>query len=1044
MTLTGHRVSAEQPGTGLAEPVRRFAAEYAPPDEIVVPQLLRETAQDRASEGRVAERARRYIQGIREARGGIGGLEDFMHDYSLSTKEGLALMSLAEALLRVPDAATQDRLIEDKLGAGDWEHAAARESESWLVSATTWALGLTARIVHPPETPETVIGRLAQRLGTPTVRTAARQAMRLLGHQFVLGETIEDALARARPARREGYRHSFDMLGEGARTAADAGRYFESYANAVEAIGGAAEGALPDRPGISVKLSALHPRYIARQHERVMRELTPRLIDLARAAKAHNLNLTVDAEEADRLELSLDVFARVLAEPSLAGWEGFGLAVQAYQKRALSVIDWLAEAATASNRRLMVRLVKGAYWDTEIKRAQERGLPDFPVFTRKPATDLSYLACSRGMLAARPRLYPQFATHNALTVASIIEMARDRRFEFQRLHGMGEALYAQVHEGEGYDCRIYAPVGSHMELLAYLVRRLLENGANSSFVNAVNDADVPVDSLLSPPQGSFSGGRSPRHAGIALPARIFGDRKNSAGIEFGSRAELEALERGVAAPKLPLADAAPLIDGVLREGHKRVLRAPADETLLVGTVTEASEDLAGEAVAAAVAGFHEWGATPAAERAACIERAADLIEGRRDRLMAMLAHESGKTLDDSIAEIREAADFCRFYAAEARRLFGRETILPGPTGEENRYRMRGRGPFVCISPWNFPLAIFLGQVTAALAAGNPVLAKPAEQTPLIAYEAVRLLHEAGIPVAALHYVPGGGEVGAALVRDLRIAGVAFTGSTQVAQAINRALAAKNGPIVPLIAETGGINAIVADATALPEQVADDVVASSFRSAGQRCSASRLLFVQEDVADTMLAMIAGAADELVLGDPADPATDLGPVIDVEARGGLHEHLAQMRREQKVLYSGKAPNRGFFVAPHIVELDRATSLDREVFGPILHVVRWHSDAFDDVIEWVRTSGYGLTFGIHTRVGGRAERIARALQVGNIYVNRNTIGAVVGSQPFGGMGLSGTGPKAGGPNYLQRFALEQVVSTDTTAAGGNASLVTIEDEG
>jgi RHH-type transcriptional regulator, proline utilization regulon repressor / proline dehydrogenase / delta 1-pyrroline-5-carboxylate dehydrogenase len=1022
--------------------VPRFAAEYAPADEALVPRLIAETTQDPAAEKRIAAAARRYIEGIRKARGGIGGLEDFMHEYSLSTKEGLALMSLAEALLRVPDAATQDKLIEDKLGAGDWEHAAARDSESWLVSATTWALGLTVRIVHPGETPESVIGRLAQRVGTPTVRTAARQAMRLLGHQFVLGETIEDALSRAKEAQRKGYRHSFDMLGEGARTTADAERYSESYAHAIEAIGRSAEGSLPGRPGISVKLSALHPRYIARQEERVLRELVPRLIELCRAAKAHDLNLTVDAEEADRLELSLDVFARLLAEPSLAGWEGLGLAVQAYQKRAAAVVDWLAEAASSANRRLMVRLVKGAYWDTEIKRTQERGLPDFPVFTRKPATDLSYVACALRLLRARPRLYPQFATHNALTVATIMEMAGDKAFEFQRLHGMGEALFRQVHERDGYACRIYAPVGSHKELLAYLVRRLLENGANSSFVNAVNDPDIPIASLLQLPAESFAKGQSPRHPKIALPARIFGERRNSRGLEFGSRAELEALQRGIAAVRPPIVDATINGPGAESRSAKIDVTAPHDETLVVGTVTPADKRMAKVAVERASAGFRAWDETPATERAGCLERAADLIEGHRDRLMALLAHEGGKTLDDGIAEIREAADFCRYYAAEARRLFA-DKVLPGPTGEENRYRLRGRGAFVCISPWNFPLAIFMGQVTAALAAGNSVLAKPAEQTPLIAFEAVKLLREAGVPPEALHYVPGDGSIGAALGEHPRIAGVAFTGSTEVAQKINRALAAKNGPIVPLIAETGGINAIIADATALPEQVADDVVTSSFRSAGQRCSASRLLFVQADVADAMLAMIAGAAAELRLGDPSDPATDVGPVIDRDAKRALEEHIEKMRREQTILYAGTAPAKGLFVAPHIIELENAAVLDKEVFGPVLHVVRWQAKELDQTLESIRRTGYGLTFGIHTRVGGRAERVARALQVGNVYVNRNTIGAIVGSQPFGGVGLSGTGPKAGGPNYLQRFALEQVVSTDTTAAGGNASLVTMEDE-
>ncbi len=1044
MSLPAGTSASTDPSAKGAGAVRPFAAEYAPPDEALIPGLVAETGHAPAVEKRITERAQRYVQGIREAHGGIGGLEDFMHEYSLSTKEGLALMSLAEALLRVPDAATQDRLIEDKLGAGDWEHAAARDSESWLVSATTWALGLTARIVHPSETPEGVIGRLAQRMGMPTVRTAARQAMRLLGHQFVLGETIEDALSRARGARRKTYRHSFDMLGEGARTAHDAERYFESYAHAIEAIGQGAAGSLPARDGISVKLSALHPRYQARQRERVLAELTPRLIALCRAAKGHDLNLTVDAEEADRLELSLEVFAALLSEPGLAGWDGLGLAVQAYQKRAPAVIDWLAEASAASGRKLMVRLVKGAYWDTEVKRAQERGLADFPVFTRKPVTDVCYLACAARMLAARPSLYPQFATHNALTVAAIVEMAGDRAFEFQRLHGMGEALYAEVHEREGFDCRIYAPVGSHKELLAYLVRRLLENGANSSFVNAVNDNDVPIEELLEPPEASLASGRSLRHPKIALPSKIFGARRNSRGIEFGSRADLEALTRGMWAVALPVVDAAPLIDGEPHEGWRHAVHAPADESTVVGTVAVADAAMAARAVEAAKGGFVAWSATPAEARAAALERAADLMEARRDRLTAILAHEGGKTLDDGIAEIREAVDFCRFYASEARRLFGADTVLPGPTGEENRYRLRGRGVFVAISPWNFPLAIFTGQVGAALAAGNAVVAKPAEQTPLIAYEAVRLLHEAGVPTSALHYVPGDGAVGAALVEDPRIDGVVFTGSTETGRAINRVLAAKDGPIVPLIAETGGINAFIADATALPEQVTDDVITSAFRSAGQRCSAARILFVQDDVADTMIDMIAGAAAELRLGDPADPATDVGPVIDREAKEGLEAHIEKMRRGQTIRFAGKAPERGIFVAPHIIELTSADALDREVFGPILHVVRWRTDSLDGVLEWIRSSGYGLTFGIHTRVGGRAERVARALQVGNVYVNRNTIGAIVESQPFGGMGLSGTGPKAGGPNYLQRFALEQVVSTDTTAAGGNASLVTMDDEG
>jgi RHH-type transcriptional regulator, proline utilization regulon repressor / proline dehydrogenase / delta 1-pyrroline-5-carboxylate dehydrogenase len=1022
------------------ERIAPFRADYAPDDDALVARLLAEIARPADVDARIAARARGYVEGIRAARGGIGGVEDFMHEYSLSTREGLALMTLAEALLRVPDAATQDRLIEDKLR--DWQHA-GQDHESWLVSAATWALGLSARIVHPGETPEGLIARLSQRLGMPTIRAAARQAMRILGHQFVLGETVDGALGRAREARAKGYRHSFDMLGEGARTIADASRYFDSYAGAIAAIGEAAgEGRLPGRPGISVKLSALHPKFAPRHRQQAIMEISPKLVELARTAKGHGLNLTIDAEEADRLELTLDIFRALLSEPSLAGWDGLGLAVQAYQKRAVALVGWLAEAAAASGRRLMVRLVKGAYWDTEIKRAQERGLDDFPIFTRKPATDVSYLACARAMLAARPRLYPQFATHNALTVATLIEMAGNRDFEFQRLHGMGEALYRQVAERDGFACRIYAPVGNYRELLPYLVRRLLENGANSSFVNLVNDPDVPVDSLIAMPEAAFSGGASARHARIALPGAIFGERRNSRGLEFGDARAVERLLAGMRRVAFPAVAAAPLIDGRSRDGGERPVLSPVDGGL-VGTVREADAATAAAAVSAALAGFAAWEATPADKRAAVLDRAAELIEARRDRLMALMAKEGGKTLEDGIAEVREAADFCRYYAAEARRLFA-DRLLPGPVGEENRYRLRGRGAFVCISPWNFPLAIFLGQATAALAAGNTVVAKPAEQTPLVAYEAVGLLHEAGVPPGALQLVPGDGRVGAKLVADPRIAGVAFTGSTEVGQAINRALAAKNGPIVPLIAETGGINAMIADATALPEQVTDDVVTSAFRSAGQRCSASRLLLLQDDVADPAIAMIAGAAAALSLGDPADPATDMGPVIDGEAKQALLAYLDRVRVQPgyRLVYAGEAPATGTFLAPHIIEIDDPRMLTEEVFGPVLHVARFPAERLDDMVAAVRDSGYGLTFGLHTRVGGRAERIARALQVGNVYVNRNTIGAVVGSQPFGGFGFSGTGPKAGGPHYLPRFALEQAVATDTTAAGGNASLVTMED--
>ena len=771
------------------------------------------------------------------------------------------------------------------------------------------------------------------------------------------------------------------MLGEGARTAADAERYLHSYADAITAIGkSAGAGRLPNRPGISVKLSALHPRYDARHRDRVLKELTPRLVDLARAAKGYDLNLTIDAEEADRLELSLDIFAAALADRSLAGWDGFGLAVQAYQKRARAVIDWVAEAAAAWDRRLMVRLVKGAYWNTEIKRADERGLADFPVFTRKPATDLSYIVCAERMLAARPRLYQQFATHNALTVALIMERAENRDFEFQRLHGMGDALYRQV-RADGYACRIYAPVGSHRELLAYLVRRLLENGANSSLSRSPptrrcrcrNCCGVRSTSSAVPtmPRIPKSRCRAISTASGTIPA-----------IEFGERAALSQLVSAIAAEKLP---------------------AP-------GSIPDTTKSAAGAAVSAARDGFKSWSRTPAGTRAAALQKAADLIEQRSAHFIALLQREGGKTLDDAISEVREAVDFCRYYAAQGRELFGEGKAMPGPTGESNILYLRGRGVFVAISPWNFPLAIFLGQVTAALMAGNTVVAKPAEQTPLIAAEAIRLLHEARVPASALHLVAGDGRIGGILVTHPDIAGVVFTGSTEVAQTINRALAAKDGPIVPLIAETGGINAMIVDATALPEQVADDVVTSAFRSAGQRCSALRLLFLQDDVADRMIEMIAGAARELVIGDPADPATHIGPVIDTEARQRLDAHIERMKKEARVHFAGSAPQ-GNYVAPHIFELSDAGQLAEEVFGPVLHVVRYRADRFDQVLQTVERSGYGLTLGIHSRIDDTVEDAIERLQVGNIYVNRNMIGAVVGVQPFGGHGLSGTGPRPAG---------------------------------
>ena len=997
-------------------PVRPFSAPFAADDSEIAARLLATPPLSAEQNARIDTAATRLIEAVRGHDGGFGGVEDMLREFALSTKEGLALMVMAEALLRVPDSATADRFIEDKLGQGDFAHHKTR-SHALLVNASAWALGLSARVIQPGETPQGTIGLIAKRIGLPAVRAATRQAMRLMGNHFVLGETIEAALARA--ADDDGphhhHRYSFDMLGEGAHTAADAARYLKSYAAAIEAIGRAAgDRALPDRPGISVKLSALHPRYEALSRSRVMTELVPLTLDLARRAKAHDINFTIDAEEADRLELSLDIIGAVFADPSLAGWEGFGLAVQAYQKRAEAVIDYVHDLAGRHDRRMVLRLVKGAYWDTEVKRAQERGLIGYPVFTRKAMTDLNYIACARKLLGLRPRIFPQFATHNALSVATITELAGDDdSFEFQRLHGMGDALYAQLHEDKpDLACRIYAPVGSHRDLLAYLVRRLLENGANSSFVALAADDSVPIAALLERPEQIIAMPDQARNARLPPPRDLYLPRINSKGIEFGERAALDALLTSVDGAVIPS-----------------------------GNVKDAAEKDAAIAVALARTGFAFWSRTSADTRATAFERAADLLEQRMPRFVALLQTEGGKTIDDAVSEVREAIDFCRYYAIEGRKLFGDGLPLPGPTGESNTLRLRGRGVMVAISPWNFPLAIFLGQVAACLMAGNAVVAKPAEQTPRMAAEAVALLHEAGIPDSALHLVQGDGKIGAALVAQDNIAGVVFTGSTDVARAINRTLAAKDGPIVPLIAETGGINAMIVDATALPEQVADDVATSAFRSAGQRCSALRLLFVQDDVADRMIEIIAGAAGELKVGDPRDPATQVGPVIDAEAKERLDAHIARMKATARVHFAGEAPASGNFVAPHVFELASADELTEDVFGPILHVVRYKAADFEHVLQSIATSGYGLTLGIHSRIDDTVEATVERLAVGNVYVNRNMIGAVVGVQPFGGHGLSGTGPKAGGPHYRPRLATEQTVTINTAAAGVNVGLMTAE---
>ncbi|MBS0456439.1 MAG: bifunctional proline dehydrogenase/L-glutamate gamma-semialdehyde dehydrogenase PutA [Proteobacteria bacterium] len=1003
------------------------------------------------------------VERVRKRAQKQGVIEAFMRQYDLSSEEGVLLMCVAEALLRIPDQATADKLIADKLGDANWE-AHLGKSESLLVNASSWGLMLTGRMVGlAGETRRNAVGalrRLVGRAGEPVIRLAVRQAMRIMGHQFVMGRTIDEALARSHKAE-GGYRHSFDMLGEGAFTQKDAARYLQAYRKAIGAIGASgprgtwAGTDVFAAPSISVKLSALHPRYEHAKRARVRAELTPRVLELAQLAKAQGIGFTIDAEESDRLELSLDVILGAFADPSLAGWNGYGLAVQAYQKRAPFVLDALIASARQHGRIMPVRLVKGAYWDSEIKRAQTDGLPGYPVLTRKPNTDVSYLACASKMLGATDALYPMFATHNAHTLAAIHHLARQLHghwqaggapYEYQKLHGMGDDLYREVVGPERFDvaCRVYAPVGSHEDLLPYLVRRLLENGANSSFVNRITDESISAASLVADPTAVVAGFSDCKHPNIALPRLLYGSgRINSMGVNLANDQDLRVLGERIKAASGPWT-AAPLVPGASTSGTQITTTSPADRTGMVGHWLASDAATVEKALANAVAAQPDWDAVPAGGRARILENAADLLEDRLPEFIALCTREAGKTIPDGVAEVREAVDFLRYYAGQARALLAEPVKLPGPTGESNELRLHGRGVFVCISPWNFPLAIFIGQVAAALAGGNAVLAKPAEQTNLIGYAAVKLLHEAGVPEAVLQFLPGdGASVGAALTRDARVAGVAFTGSTETARAINRALAARDAPIAVLIAETGGQNAMIADSSALPEQLVKDAMTSAFGSAGQRCSAARVLFVQADIADKVIGMLAGAMDELVVGDPALLSTDVGPVIDAEALKVLEEHAIRMDREARLLKKARLGDgcaNGTFFAPRAYELQSLEQLRREVFGPVLHVIRYRAGDLDAVIDAVNATGYGLTLGIHSRIDATIEKISSRVKAGNCYVNRNMIGAVVGVQPFGGEGLSGTGPKAGGPHYLLRFVTERTRTINTTAAGGNASLLTL----
>jgi RHH-type proline utilization regulon transcriptional repressor/proline dehydrogenase/delta 1-pyrroline-5-carboxylate dehydrogenase len=1021
---------------------------YRPDEEQVATERVTQArlTADQLSEAAAAARA--LVKGVRAHK--PSGVDAFLHAYDLGSDEGIAMMCLAEALLRIPDAHTADELIADKLAGPDWSEKLG-QSGSAFVNAATFSLLLTGKVLEGAQDRsdnwKAALGRAVGRLGEPVVRTAVREAMKILGRNFVFGRTIDEAMQRARPERARGLSHSFDMLGEAAKTYEDAERYAEAYRSALDRIAKEAKGGFRRSPGISVKLTALHPRFEYTHGEEAVAAVVPVVRELAMKAAKADVHFTIDAEEADRLELQLDVFETLLADDELFanGWGGFGIAIQAYQKRAAPLCDWVIEAARAHGRKLMVRLVKGAYWDTEIKAAQVGGLSDYPVFTRKVATDVSYLACARKLLGAPDAIYPAFATHNANTIGQVKALAGQKEFEFQRLHGMGEELYEELagleqHLGDKpTPVRIYAPVGSHKELLAYLVRRLLENGANSSFVNRIADEQVSIDELIKDPVAELSALEPKRNPKIILPRDVFGpQRHNSAGCDLSDPLVRDPLLQRLKALESRTWTAKPAIG----KGEPRAITSPQDRRVTVGTVFEASAEEVDRMVRAAHAAQLGWDALGGEARAQLLDRAADLYEEHREELWSLCIREAGKTLIDAVLEVREAVDFLRFYASEARREFARPMPLPGPTGEHNELRLHGRGVFAAISPWNFPLAIFTGLTSAPLAAGNAVVTKPAGQTPLIGAFAVELMHRAGIPKEIVQLAPGGGRVvGGALTAHPLLAGVVFTGSTETARMINRTLAERDGPIIPFVAETGGQNAMIVDSSALPEQVTRDVISSAFQSAGQRCSALRVLFVQDDVADGMIKMISGAMEALQVGDPAELATDVGPVIDRDAKQLLDEHIEWLDQNAKRICRLEPPKEaanGCFVTPAFYEISSLSQLNRENFGPILHVVRFAADKLDKVVEAINATGYGLTLGLQSRIDTVRDYVEEHARVGNFYVNRNQIGAVVESQPFGGEGLSGTGPKAGGPHYVARFATERVTCIDTTAAGGNASLM------
>lgn len=1024
-------------------------------DELTIMTTLIEEASLAQEQVEVISTEASYlVEQVRLLRKKNTGIDFFLTEYSLSSDEGIALMCLAEAMLRVPDNPTVDRLIKDKLTMADWK-AHRGQSDSFFVNATTWALMLTGKVLATQRA-ESVLSKtlykLINRSGESVVRKAVNKAMRIMSKQFVMGRTIGEALSLARKKEALGYRYSYDMLGEAALTQLDAQRYFNDYLQAIEAIGLNADKNLTiyQRSGISIKLSALYPRYQESQYHQVRQVLSPKLLTLAQAAKKYDIPLTIDAEESERLELSLDLIEHVFNDDSLKGWQGFGLAVQSYQKRAFYLIDWIAALARGKQRRITVRLIKGAYWDSEIKKAQMLGLADYPVFTRKAFTDVSFQACAKKLLTLTDVIYPQFATHNAYTVALILAIAGDYRdYEFQCLHGMGNELYQQIVPAEyhGIACRIYAPVGSHEDLLPYLVRRLLENGANSSFVNRIVDEKAPISSLVEDPIRKAQQLLTKLHENIPLPAAIFlPQRKNSQGLDLTDRAVIFYLQQEYTKMRLGQWQARPLVNG--REGGlvARPVYSPQNSERVIGWVKEASHQDIDSALSEANQAFNQWSKKSITERAAYIERFADLLEKNKFELIAMSCLEAGKTWSDGISEVREAVDFCRYYAAMAVQLMANPLQLQGYTGETNELSLHARGIVLCISPWNFPLAIFIGQVVAALVTGNCVIAKPAEQTSLIAAFAMQLMHQAEIPQAVVQLLPGKGqEVGSALIADQRISAVLFTGSTQTANSINNQLAKRGGAIIPFIAETGGQNAMIVDSSALLEQVVVDVIHSAFGSAGQRCSALRVLYLQEEIYPRMIELLKGAMQELQVGDPQWLTTDIGPVIDSQALQRLKKHVQWMKNNHELIYQCKLSQTcasGFFMPPTAVAIESITQLEKEVFGPILHIISYQRQALDQVIDEINSTGFGLTLGIHSRIGQTVDYIRERVRTGNCYVNRNMIGAVVGLQPFGGEGLSGTGPKAGGPHYLLRLCVERTFTVDTTAAGGNASLMSLPE--